>query len=405
VRMWREHRGKGFAALAAAAVLAAAAGCGSDSGDGAASSGSSGTSGGKGPINLAFLWEVKGESSYAIQDFQEGAQIAVDKLNADGGVDGRKVEYKRYPASPTDASQSISQFLKAVQGKPAVTLGPPGPIQQVYKKNVDRAKVANLPVSPDAQSEMGQKFGSEYRFFVGASGADQARAAAWFVTTKLGAKKIGLLSSPDPSDSAMVKVLKEEVPKHGAQITEERQFPIDATDVTKETLAMKGVDAVLLFSYENPSSLAINQLAQQGINVPVVTYSSIYPAVAEKLVHPEAMKNVYANTPCNLYGDDVSPQVKEFATAYEAATKTPPSFQAATAYDSVLVAAEAAAKAGSDDPAKVTEAIKTGTFTGGVCGDHKADERHIMSHKIYIHDFKSGKAALTAEYDPSTDKQ
>ena len=402
--MWREHGRVGLGALAVVEVAAVVAGCGSDSGDGAASGGGS-KSGSKDPINLAFLWEVKGESSYAIQDFQEGAQIAVDKLNAAGGVDGRKVEYKRYPASPTDASQSISQFLKAVQSKPAVTLGPPGPIQQVYKKNVDRAKIANLPVSPDTQSEMGGKFGSDYRFFVGASGTDQARAAAWYVTTKLGAKKIGLLSSPDPSDSAMVEVLKREVPKHGGQITAERQIAIDATDVTKETLAMKGVDAVLLFSYENPSAVAINQLAQQGIDVPVVTYSSVYPAVAEKLIHADALKNVYANTPCNFYGDKVSPEAKEFAAAYEAAVKAPPSFQAATAYDTVLVAAQAAGKAGSDDPAAVTEALKTGTFSGGVCGEHKADERHIMSHKIYIHDFKSGTANLAAEYDPATDSQ
>ena len=70
-----------------------------------------------------------------------------------------------------------------------------------------------------------------------------------------------------------------------------------------------------------------------------------------------------------------------------------------------MVAAEAAGKAGSDDPQKVVDAIKTGTFTGGVCGEHKADDRNIMSHKIYIHDFKTGKAALNTEYDPAADTQ
>jgi ABC-type branched-subunit amino acid transport system substrate-binding protein len=97
--------------------------------------------------------------------------------------------------------------------------------------------------------------------------------------------------------------------------------------------------------------------------------------------------------------------VKAFADAYTAATGAPPSFQAATAYDSVLVAAEAAGKAGSNDPAKVVEQLKSGTFSGGVCGEHKADDRNIMSHKIYIHDFKTGKAALNTEYDPAADSQ
>ena len=111
---------------------------------------------GKAPIHLAFLWQVKGESSYAIQTFQNGALMAVKAINKAGGVDGHKITYTRYPVTPVTTSQAISEYIQAAQTKPVAMLGPPGPIQETLVRYENQYKIPILSVSPTQLSEVGQ---------------------------------------------------------------------------------------------------------------------------------------------------------------------------------------------------------------------------------------------------------
>ncbi|HEY2565010.1 MAG TPA: ABC transporter substrate-binding protein, partial [Acidimicrobiales bacterium] len=51
----------------------------------------------KSPVTIGLLWDIKGESSVDINDYQNGAMLAVKQLNKAGGVGGRKVIVFRQP--------------------------------------------------------------------------------------------------------------------------------------------------------------------------------------------------------------------------------------------------------------------------------------------------------------------
>jgi len=114
--------------VVAAMVLAA---CGSDSNNDSASKSES-TSKSEAtnkPIKLVFLWEVRGESYVAVDDYNNGAVLAVEQINAAGGIDGRKIETKRISTSVFDMQAANAAFLKGLDEKPTAILGFTAPPQ------------------------------------------------------------------------------------------------------------------------------------------------------------------------------------------------------------------------------------------------------------------------------------
>jgi branched-chain amino acid transport system substrate-binding protein len=91
--------------LAGSVAMMALAACSSGGAGGSSSHGISG------PIKLVGLWEVKGESPAAIDDYQNGAALAIEQITAAGGIAGKPVTLDRVPLSPSDPQKATSQFL------------------------------------------------------------------------------------------------------------------------------------------------------------------------------------------------------------------------------------------------------------------------------------------------------
>ena len=49
-----------------------------------------------GPVNFAFIGELSGAGAVSSTNFRDGALMAIDEINAKGGILGRKIELKQY---------------------------------------------------------------------------------------------------------------------------------------------------------------------------------------------------------------------------------------------------------------------------------------------------------------------
>jgi branched-chain amino acid transport system substrate-binding protein len=75
------------------------------------------------PVSFAFIGELSGAGAVSSTNFRDGALMAIEEINAKGGILGRKVELKQYDTQ-TNPGTARSQMQKAIDEEPYVVLGP-----------------------------------------------------------------------------------------------------------------------------------------------------------------------------------------------------------------------------------------------------------------------------------------
>jgi ABC-type branched-subunit amino acid transport system substrate-binding protein len=380
--------------LAATSLVAA---CGSDGGDSAKANddkttGSTAAPAGDlaldRPLKLAFMWEVKGESPVAVNDFDEGAQLAVKEINAAGGVGGHPIEVVRFPAPPTDPQALSTNFQKAVEAKPDVIIGFPSPDSPVVlHRQIEDAGVPVLTASPPDTIRFGAPGGSEWVFSMQPSDGAASKVGADFFVTEKGLKRIAGLYTDLPSYRSQLGAVTARVKELGGEMVLERGDAPTVKDLSEAILSLKDkkAEAVVDFGYPNPLALALQQMAQNGIDIPVLAGGSAGPVANGGLVDKSAMKNFYSVIPCNVT-DSSRPKTADYAAAFEKEYgRAPAVAQAAQTYDAVYLAVQAVKAAGSTDHDAVRKALETGSFEGGACASaYKADGAHLLSHEAVI---------------------
>lgn len=390
---------------ATVAVALIAAGCGDDDdsdssstegGGGSvetttgASTGSSGDFVVDEPVKIIGFWEVKGESAPAVDDFQNATEIAIEDINAAGGVGGKPVEFVRVPGPVTDPQAAVTQYVKAIAEKPAIIVGAGGSTEALSAQ-IARGGIPLISPDVNANVEFGAPGGSEWLWLISSDQRQSWSNATRYVVEELGATELGTMGYAIPFGSIGRETVAEVAPELGAEVTVDREIPVLGQDLTQAVLAMKDVDAVFNASYNNDNALQLNQFAQNGYEMPTMLQGGVMQVVGEGsgLVSGPILDTVYAWTDCNPLSDD--PGMQRFAETYEERFGAPPTYLAAITYDMVQLAAEAIRQAKSVEPQAVNDAIASITYTDGICmPDYHADGAHVLVHTNTIIHFNQG---------------
>lgn len=384
--------------LAAGALVLSA--CGSEG------SKKQGSGGGDGPITIAALWEVSGESDVAIDDYQRGAELAIAELNAAGGIDGRKVELKRFAASPLDPQNTAAAYRKALDADPSAMVGflVSGQLQATIPA-IERGGVPVVAIGNADQSVVaGGKSASDSVWFINSYIPSLVDAGVTYLTEDLGKKKVAVMGTDEPFGRGGVDQALASLKDAGLSPVGGKQlYDPTATDLTQQVLAIRGADAVVNWGYPNPIAVQLNQFVQNDVSIPTLTGPSAPVVVDNQLAKGKAIEEFKAVMTCNPSSDEDA-KAKAFVAAYQKAHKSAPSSNAALAHDAVLAIAAAIDKADSSAPADVQKAMSEIEVTGGACAKtYAADEAHILNHQIQIIAYAadgSSKTVKTVEADP-----
>jgi branched-chain amino acid transport system substrate-binding protein len=392
----------------AVALMAVAVGCGDDNtastsatttpGGASATTASTGGSGQSAcSIDRAFrfvgLAEKRGESAAAIDDFDQGWQLAADQINAAGGVCGQKVEYTRIPTS-NDATQSVNAFLQAMDKKADFVSGPisSGPVLAMAPE-VAKSGVPVLYMSTAIQALVGNEAGTEWGFSQRPRNDKISSAVADYVVNELGAKKVGLLCINSTYGSSGCDAATAEIEKNGGKVVAREVNEPSSLDLTSQIVALRsaGSEAVLTFNFPNPAALLAKQAIENDLDVPIFGFTSASIAVGSGL-SGDALKNLWGTDDCAPSAD---PAAADFRKAYEAkyGHKLPGTgYTVAEAYDAMMIAKQAVEHAGSLEPKAIADAMRKTTFDG-VCTTYKADAGQGMNHSSVIISFGPDGAA------------
>ncbi|MGN6564574.1 MAG: ABC transporter substrate-binding protein [Thermomicrobiales bacterium] len=322
-----------------------------------ASCGVPGSSSSSGPVLYGVSGPFSGNNAEYGRIWKKAMAMALDEINAAGGVKGRKVDLD-YQDTQADAKQSVPVAQKFVDNK------------NILAELGDFASPASMAASPIYQRAKLVQFGftnshpdftkgGEYMFSIVLTQEQDASFLAQTAFDKLGKKQAVLYRNTDwgkTTSDIYIKKIKD----LGGQIVASENYLETENDFRAILTKVRDAkpDVLALIAYYNDGALLAQQAKQVGLdNVKIVANGACYSPQFLKL-GGDAVNDVLMTTV--FFPGNPRPDVQKFVTAYKQKNNEDPDQFAALAYDAVKILAWATEKGGFDRQA-IQKAMATGT--------------------------------------------
>ena len=328
--------------LVAAMAVTALTGCGSNSGSSSKKDADKYYIGGIGPTT--------GATAIYGTAVKNGAQIAVDEINAAGGINGKQIEY-RFEDDQNDAEKAVNAYntLKDWGMQMLVGTTTTAPCIAVAGKT---ASDNVFQITPSASSPDVLSSGNGNVFQVCFTDPIQGVASAQYIAENKLATKIGIIyDSSDVYSSGIEEKFEAEAKTQGLNIVSKAAFTADSkTDFGTQLQKAKDAGADLLFLpiYYQEASIILKQADTMGYKPKFFGVDGMDGILTVENFDTKLAEDVMLLTP--FAADAKDKTVQNFVKTYKEKYKDTPNQFAADSYDAVyaLKAAIEESKATTD---------------------------------------------------------
>jgi len=312
-----------------------------------------------GTIKIGEIATVTGDfAAYGVAEV-ESVKIAVEEINAAGGILGKQIELIMYDCRTRQEDMVNAARRLVEQDKVVAVIGPSGSGLCIAASPIfNRAQVPHLGTLPTnplvTQDEQGKV--RPYNFRICFLDPYQGRMIAYFALKELGHKKAAILYdvSSDYSQGQR-EFFVESFKEFGGQIVADEGFRGEDVDFRSQLTNMKNSGAdVAIFPFMGKSlPLAVKQARELGIDLPIVGGDGYGDFMWE--VAGDSLGNTYWVS----HVDRDDPVLAPFFAKYKEKTGTECQefMNAVMAYDCVYWLKDAIERAGSEDPVKIRDAL------------------------------------------------
>jgi len=355
-------------------------------------------------IKIGGGFDLSGAESSLDLPASQGAQLAVEEINAAGGVLGKQIDFiVRDSKYQMDTTAVIAkQFVE--EDKVAALIGftdsdsvlAAGPIVQEAGIPFITAG-ATSPKLPDQVGDM---------MFLACFGDNvQAAAGAEYAFKNFG-KTAYLLSDMGVEYTTLLgQYFKARFTELGGTIALEDTYEDSATDFSAQITKLKALSTQPDFYYiaAMPYNVGpvVKQLREAGLTGPVVGGDG-YDTPDLVKVAGDTAENVYFSTHALMDASGGTEGIKKFITAYNKEYgHDPENAFAALGYDSVYLLADAIKRAGSTDAQALKQALEETKGFSGITGSITfAANSHVPQKGVTLISIKDDKFTLGAEVVP-----
>ena len=328
--------------LVAAMAVTALTGCGSNSGSLSKKDADKYYIGGIGPTT--------GATAIYGTAVKNGAQLAVDEINAAGGINGKQIEY-RFEDDQNDAEKSVNVYntLKDWGMQMLVGTTTTAPCIAVAGKT---ASDNMFQITPSASAPDVLSSGNGNIFQVCFTDPNQGIASAQYIAENKLAKKIGIIyDSSGVYSSGIEEKFEAEAKDKGLQIVSKAAFTADSkTDFGTQLQKAKDAGADLLFLpiYYQEASIILKQADTMGYKPKFFGVDGMDGILTVENFDTKLAEDVMLLTP--FAADAKDKTVQNFVKTYKEKYEDTPNQFAADSYDAVyaLKAAIEESKATTD---------------------------------------------------------
>ena len=322
------------------------------------------------------------------QSSHKGTQLAVDELNANGGVLGKKIQLLTED-NQSQAGQSATVVRKLISSDGVVAiLG-----EVASSRSLEAAPICQqnkIPMISPASTNPKVTEAGDYIFRVCFIDPFQGTVMANFARKTLKLQNVAVLTDVKSDYSVgLAKFFKEGLVAGGGKIAVEQNYSGGDKDFNAQLTSIKASnpDGIFVPGYYTEVGLIALQAKQLGLTVPIFggdgwESSSLVP------IGGAALEGDYFST--HFSPEDTSPAVQNFVKQYKQKFNETPDAMAALGYDSVMILADAMKKTGSTDGAKVRDALAAEKDFPGVTGNLTMDANRNASKPAVILTIKNG---------------
>ena len=338
------------------------------------------------------------EATFGISS-HEGTELAVEELNAAGGVLGKKIKLvtEDNQSKPGESANAVNKLI-AKDGAVAI-LG-----EVASSRSLEAAPICQkdgVPqISPSSTNPKVTETG-DYIFRVCFIDPFQGTVMANFAKKTLKAQKIAIFTDVKSDYSkGLAKFFKEAFTAAGGQIVAELDFNGGDKDFKGQLTSMKGAgpEGVFVPGYYTDAALICIQAKEVGLTVPIFGGDGWE---SEKLteIGKEAVEGTYFST--HYSPDAGGPKGAAFVAAYKKRFNGKlPDAMAALGYDSAMILADAMKRAGGTEGAKIRDALAGTKDYDAVTGKITINGKRDAEKSAVILQVKGGKFAYVETIAP-----
>lgn len=320
----------------------------------------------KDPVKIGLVAALSGQSAISGLAITRGLTIAIDEINAKGGIlGGRKIELiRRDDESNPGKGVAAARELIFRQKVVAFFGGIDTPVSLAIVPLANRSKVPFMGVWAAGTPITRNGANPNYVFRVSAMDAIVDLALVKYAQKTYGAKKIGLMLINNPWGESNEKGLKAAAKKQGVEIVGIEKFGGGNIDMVPQLTRLKngGAQALMLVSNAAPAAQMIKSMDRMGWAVPVVSHWGISGGRFRELAGPSAEKVHFIQT-YSFFGEqgEAGKKLLKALIAKYPEIKGPGDVVApvgtANAYDAMHILALAIDKAKSTDGDAIRKAL------------------------------------------------
>ena len=331
------------------------------------------------------------------QSSHKGTQMAIDELNASGGLLGRKINLITED-DQSKAGEPATVVRKLIsRNKIVALLGEVASSRSLEAAPI--AQQARVPMISPASTNPKVTEAGDYVFRICFIDPFQGTVLAKFALSK-GLKKAAILTDVKQDYSVgLSQFFKDYFIAHGGTLVSEQSYSSGDKDFKAQLTSIKstGPEVILASGYYTEAGLISRQSRQLGLNVPFLGGDGWdSPSLIE--VAGDSMEGNFFSDHFSV--EDPSPVIQNFIQKFRAKYNETPDAMSALGYDSAMLLADAIKRANGTDSVKLRDAIAATKDFAGVTGKITIDEKRNASKSAVILTIKGGTFKYTETVVP-----
>ena len=359
-------------------------------------------------IKIGAFFDLSGRAAFIGTPTRLVAEMVVDKINAEGGINGKQLELiiGDTEANPAKTVSLAKKFIH--KDKVAAIIGPTlTDTGMAVKKVVEDAGMPTFMTVGGDPVIMGGKFGPYRWVFKSPQRSSTAVERLFMYLKEKGLTKVALLAAADGFGKDGARWMKQLAPEYGIEIVIEESFGTRDTDMTAQLTNAKNANpqALIAWTIGPAGSIVAKNKAQLGIDLPLFQCHGLpdpkYIELAGKASEGDRMPATKLMVADQLADTDPQkPVIQEFIRLYTEQYNYDKQFPINThsgyAWDAITIVANAMKRVGTDAQAlrKAIEDTKGYVGVSGVYNLTAQDHNGLGVDSMVIVEVRDGKFVL-----------
>jgi branched-chain amino acid transport system substrate-binding protein len=339
------------------------------------------------PVELGVVCSLTGPWSANDLRMRHGIQMAVEEINAAGGMKGQPLQIIQEDAESTSAG-AVKAYNKLVsEHKLPAVITAPFSVQVLALQ--DYIKKEAVPTLSGATSKRLTEMGNEWLFRIRAHDGIVASLAAKYAVETLGAKRVGILHDTNEYGTGGALAIKETLTKMGLEPAAVEGYNTGDKDFAAQLLNLSrhGADIVVSWAHPLEGGLILRQIKQLNLDLKLTGGPGYAMPVCLDLAKEDAegINVVIDFSPANP-----DPRVTEWVKKYQAKFGGEvPDYVSACNYDAVYMLANVMKEHGLDRVA-IRDGLRNMKPYQGTMAEYDFDEIGNGVREVLIVEIEKG---------------